>query len=56
MDLAWIRNDDDEDAANLPEPDVLAREAIEELSGAIIELRSILDEIGVEEEGEEVVL
>lgn len=56
LDLAWIRDDDDEDTANLPDPDVLAREAIEELAGAIIELQSVLVELGVEEEGNEVVL
>jgi len=56
LDLAWIRDDDDEDAANLPEPDVLAREAIEELSGAILELQSVLVELGAVEDGEEVVL
>ncbi|MFK5948474.1 MAG: hypothetical protein QM500_06860, partial [Methylococcales bacterium] len=49
LDLAWIKDDDAEDPDNLPEPDVLANEAIEELAGAIIELKSILNELGLEE-------
>ena len=35
-----------EDAADLPEPAVLAREAVNELSGALAELQSILSELG----------
>ena len=38
LDFAWIRDDSVEDAANLPEPDVLISEAIEELAGAITDL------------------
>ncbi|AWB65320.1 SAM-dependent methyltransferase [Saccharobesus litoralis] len=54
LDLAWIRDDSIEDAANLPEPDVLINEAIEELAGAITDLQSILVELDVAEEAEEV--
>lgn len=56
LDLAWIRDNDDEDPANLPEPDVLINEAIEEMAGAMNELHAILVELGAEEESEEVVL
>lgn len=56
LDLGWLRDDAAEDAASLPEPDILAREAIEELSGAILELQSVLVELGVEEEGDGVVV
>ncbi len=56
LDLAWIRDDSIEDAANLPEPDVLITEAIEELAGAITDLKSILVELGASEGDEEVVL
>lgn len=45
LDLAWIRDDSIEDAANLPEPDILINEAIEELAGAITDLQSILVEL-----------
>jgi len=50
LDLAWIRDDSVEDAANLPEPDVLINEAIEELAGAITDLQSILIELDSAEE------
>lgn len=56
LDLAWIKDDSIEDAANLPEPDVLISEAIEELAGAINDLQSILVELGATESSEEVVL
>ena len=56
LDLAWIRDDSIEDAANLPEPDILINEAIEELAGAIADLQSILVELGAAEESDEVVV
>lgn len=54
LDLAWIRDDSTEDASTLPEPDVLINEAIEEMSGAMLELKSILVELGAAEETNEV--
>lgn len=54
LDLAWIRDDSIEDAANLPEPEVLINEAIDELAGAINELKSILVELDVAEDEQEV--
>lgn len=56
LDLAWIRDDSIEDAANLPEPDILINEAIEELAGAITDLQSILVELDVVETIDEVVV
>jgi type I restriction enzyme M protein len=56
LDLAWIRDDSTEDASTLPEPDVLINEAIEEMAGAMLELKSILVELGAAEEAEEVTL
>lgn len=56
LDLAWIRDDSIEDAANLPEPDILINEAIEELAGAITDLQSILVELDAAEETDEVVV
>lgn len=49
LDLAWIRDDSTEDASTLPEPDVLINEAIEEMAGAMLELKSILVELGAKE-------
>ncbi|UML94189.1 N-6 DNA methylase [Shewanella xiamenensis] len=56
LDLAWIRDDSTEDSANLPEPDVLINEALEEMAGAMRELHAILVELGSAEESDEVVL
>jgi type I restriction enzyme M protein len=53
LDLAWLKDDSAEDAADLPEPSELAREAMGELEGALDDLRAILAELG--EELEEVV-
>jgi len=46
LDISWLKDDSAEDAANLPEPAVLAREAVDELNGAIAELEAILLELG----------
>ncbi len=46
LDIAWLKDDSAEDAADLPEPAVLAREAMEELNGALEELEAILAELG----------
>jgi len=50
LDLAWIRDDSNEDSASLPEPDVLIREALEEMAGAMQGLQAILVELGAVEE------
>ncbi|WAK03198.1 class I SAM-dependent DNA methyltransferase [Methylobacter sp. YRD-M1] len=55
LDLAWIRDDSVEDSANLPEPDVLINQALEEMAGAMQELQAILVELGAAEEGEELI-
>lgn len=46
LDISWLKDDSAEDAADLPEPAVLAREAVDELTGALEELESILAELG----------
>ena len=51
LDLAWLKDDSAEDGADLPEPAVLAQEAMEELEGALEDLRAILAELGEEVEG-----
>jgi type I restriction enzyme M protein len=49
LDIAWLKDDSDAGADNLPEPAALAREAMEELNGALEELRSVLAELGDDE-------
>ena len=50
LDLAWIRNDSTEDAADLPEPEVLITEALEEMGSAMDKLRVILNELSENDE------
>lgn len=48
LDIAWLKDDSVEDVADLPEPTVLAREAVDELHAALEELEAILVELGEE--------
>jgi type I restriction enzyme M protein len=48
LDIAWLKDENTEDAADLPEPAVLAQEAIGELEGALAELQALLRELGEE--------
>ncbi|WP_310461809.1 N-6 DNA methylase [Sphaerotilus sp.] len=50
LDISWLKDDNAEDAADLPEPAVLAREAMDELNGALEELEAILAELGEAQE------
>jgi len=56
LDLSWIRDDSTEDSADLPEPDVLINGALEDMAAATLELKAILVELDVVEEGDEVAL
>jgi len=46
LDIAWLKDENAEDAADLPEPSVLAQEVVMELNGALEELEGILAELG----------
>ncbi len=48
LDIAWLRDDSADNGDDLPEPAVLAQEAMAELEGALEELRGILAELGEE--------
>lgn len=48
LDISWLKDKDSVDAASLPEPDVLAREAKLELSAALKELDALLKALGAE--------
>ena len=52
LDIVWLKDDSDTSADELPEPAVLAQEAMGELEAALDELRGILEELG--EDAEEV--
>lgn len=48
LDIAWLKDDSDTSADDLPEPAALAQEAMGELEAALDELRGILEELGEE--------
>ncbi len=50
LDIAWLKDESQGSADKLPEPEVLVREAIEELEGALLELREVLAELDEEME------
>jgi len=50
LDISWIKDDSLEDAADLPTPDVLVTEAMEELSGAMNDLELLMAQLGIEVE------
>lgn len=49
LDIFWLRDESLEDSANLPDPDVLAREIMEELKAALEQFAEIVEELGEEE-------
>ncbi|MDO8845732.1 type I restriction-modification system subunit M [Methylicorpusculum sp.] len=50
LDIAWLKDQDSVDAANLPEPDVLAAEAMSELTEALRELNGLMQTLGAGDE------
>ena len=52
LDISWLRDKDSVDAANLPEPSVLAGEAMGELVQALGELDALMRELGAEDEAD----
>jgi type I restriction enzyme M protein len=45
LDISWLRDENEERSEDLPEPEVLAAAAMDELKGAIEELSGILAEL-----------
>jgi type I restriction enzyme M protein len=50
LDIAWLKDENSIDAASLPEPDVLAAEAMGELTEAMRELSALMLALGAEDE------
>ncbi len=46
LDIFWLKDDSLEDAANLPPPDVIAAEIVENLEAALEQFRAVADELG----------
>jgi hypothetical protein len=49
LDIFWLRDESLEDSANLPSPDVLALEIVEDLKAALSQFESIEEELSPEE-------
>ncbi|WP_066898549.1 methyltransferase [Mycolicibacterium houstonense] len=41
LDISWLRDESLEDADNLPAPDVIAREIVEDLAAALAEFEAV---------------
>ncbi|WBM69027.1 type I restriction-modification system subunit M [Buttiauxella sp. WJP83] len=52
LDISWLKDDSSVDAANLPEPSVLAGEAMSELVQALGELDALMRELGAGDEAD----
>lgn len=46
LDIFWLRDDLLEDSANLPEPDVIAEEIVEDLEAVLEQFRLIAEDLG----------
>lgn len=46
LDISWLRDESLEDTDNLPEPEVLAREIVEELRAVLGQFEGVLEELG----------
>ena len=46
LDLVWLRDESLEDLENLPPPDVIAREIVEDLEAALAEFSAVADSLG----------
>jgi len=49
LDIFWLRDESLEETANLPEPDVLAAEIVDDLEAALEQFRAIAEDLGEEE-------
>ncbi|WP_448564117.1 N-6 DNA methylase [Thalassotalea ganghwensis] len=52
LDITWLKDNTIYDAANLPEPEVLATEAMTELTEALREMNQLMHELGASEQAE----
>jgi type I restriction enzyme M protein len=48
LDIFWLKDESLEDTENLPDPDVLAQEIVGNLEAALLQFKSIVDELGDE--------
>jgi type I restriction enzyme M protein len=48
LDISWLKEEGKTANGDIPEPEILAQEAMDELELALVELRGILNELGIE--------
>jgi type I restriction enzyme M protein len=46
LDIFWLRDESLEETANLPDPDVLAAEIVDDLEAALEQFRAIAEDLG----------
>lgn len=46
LDLVWLRDESPEDMHNLPPPDVIAQEIVEDLEAALAEFAEVAESLG----------
>jgi type I restriction enzyme M protein len=51
LDIFWLKDESLEDSANLPPPDVIAAEIVENLEAALTQFRQVAAALGAEEAG-----
>lgn len=49
LDIFWLKDASLEDSDNLPEPDIIAREIVADLQGALVQFQLIAEDLGEEE-------
>ena len=49
LDIFWLRDESLEASENLPEPDVIAREIVDDLQSALVQFQAIADDLGEKE-------
>jgi len=45
LDIFWLRDESLEDSDSLPEPDILAREIVEDLQAALVQFQAIAEDL-----------
>ncbi|MEK6540018.1 MAG: methyltransferase, partial [Deltaproteobacteria bacterium] len=46
LDIFWLKNESLEESENLPEPDVIAREIVDDIESALEQFRLIVEDLG----------
>jgi type I restriction enzyme M protein len=49
LDIFWLKDESLEDSENLPEPDIIAHEIVEDLQAALVQFQAIAEDLGEEE-------